>query len=152
MMFASVVGHHAHGIELSRRLLKSEYNASKILKFLKTKNPNYYPVPMQPDEIQNREGAWIPERLSEGYLTEDDFCELYDKTCGKMLHAQRLSKFDINHDDLVAEADIYLVKLVALLNVHWVHFNEDYAFRVGMRDVSTGSPNISLMQAVENRK
>ena len=148
MMFASLSAHYHTGHELSRKILNKEYNASKLLRFLRTKNPKFYPKPVEIGDKKNEDGMYLVEDILDGYLTENEFCTLYDKTCGKLLHAQRTSKFDDNHDELVSEALAYRDKMMNLLNCHWVHLNDAISFRVVMRDAQTGDVGINVMRYI----
>ncbi len=147
IMFSSLVAHYAHGLSLSAKLQSKEYNATKILKFIRSKNPKYYPKPMQPNQVRDVNGTWQTSPLEDGYLTEEEFCSLYDRTCGRMLHAQRKPKFDNNYQELFENAKAYRDKIMLLLNDHWIHITEKYAFRVVMNESKTNDVSINYMEA-----
>lgn len=148
IMFASLSAHYAHGYELSQKLLKKEYNATKLLRFLKAKNAKFYPSPMETGDIKGEDGIWQTTPVTEGFLTQDDFCRLYDQSCGKLLHAQRTSKFRGGHEELIEEATFYRDRMMKLLNCHWITLTEDISFRVIMRNAKTGAVAINVMKLV----
>lgn len=152
IMFASLSAHYAHGYELSQRLLKKEYNATRLLRFLKDKNPKFYPIPMESGDIKGEDGIWQTIPVIEGFLTQDDFCSLYDQSCGKLLHAQRTSKFKDGHERLIENATFYRDRMMKLLNCHWVTLTEDISFRVIMRDAETGAVGINVMKLVGTKR
>lgn len=148
MMFASLVAHYSHGYELAKKIVDKEYHARKIMAYIRLKNKKFYPKPMAGNEEKNSEGQWLARDLEDGYLTEDDFCILYDRTCGKILHAHRVSKFNDNHDKLISDAEVYTDKLIALLNVHWINITEKNSIRVIMKDSVTGDIGVNYLEYI----
>jgi len=151
IMFASLSAHYAHGHDLSQRILNREYNATRLLRFLKNKNPEFYPSPVKSEEFKDDDGVWQTTPVTEGFLTQDDFCNLYDKSCGKLLHAQRTSKFKDGHEKLLEEAEFYRNRMMKLLNCHWVTLNKDISFRVIMKDAETGAVGINVMEIIDTK-
>jgi len=152
MMFASLSAHYAHGYDLSKKLVDKEYNATRLLRFLKTKNPKFYPRPVESKDKEDAEGMFHTTPITANFLTQEDFCNLYDKSCGKLLHAQRKPKFASGHDKMVEEAVYYRDRMMKLLNCHWIELNKDFSFRVIMRDIKTGEVGLNVMQNTGKRK
>ena len=152
MMFASLSAHYEYGYDLSQKLVKKEYNATKLFRFLKTKNPKFYPNPVEVNDIKDDNGVFQTIPVTEGFLTEEDFCNLYDKACGKLLHAQRTSKFDGNHEELAEDALYYTNRIIKLLNCHWIYLSEDIAFRVLVKGSMVGGVTINVMGIFRKNK
>lgn len=148
IMFASLSAHYAHGYDLSQKLLHKEYNATRLLRFLKAKNPKFYPSPVKCGDIKGEDGIFQTTPVTEGFLTQDDFCSLYDRSCGKLLHAQWTSKFKDGHEKLVEDVAFYRDRMMKLLNCHWVTLNKDISFRVIMKDAETGAVGINVMKLI----
>lgn len=148
IMFASLSAHYAHGYDLSQKLVNKEYNATRLFRFLKSKNPKFYPIPVEPKDTKDEEGRFQTIPVTEGFLTQDDFCNLYDKSCGKLLHAQRKSKFEGGHEKLIEDAIYYRGRMMKLLNCHWIDLSKDISFRVIMRDAQTGEVGLNVMKVV----
>jgi hypothetical protein len=149
MMMGSLAAHHAHGYKLTQRFLKKEYNASKLLRFIKAKNPKFYPSPVKVRGDKGEDGRFVTEPITDGFLTQDDFCKLYDRACGRMLHAQRKSKFAGRHDQLIEEAVYYRDRLMKLLNCHWINLTDEIAFAVFMVDSKTGEVGLNVMERID---
>lgn len=150
IMFASLSAHYHYGYELSQKILKKEYNATKLLRFIKTKNPSFYPSPAETKPIKHPNGLFEAVPITEGFLTQDDFCRLYDQACGWMLHAQRDNKFNKGHEELIKEATEYRNKLVRLIDCHWISLTDDICLQVLMRHPTTGTVLVMVMQSVES--
>ncbi len=152
MMLASLSAHYANGYSLSQKFYKKEYNATKLLRFIKTKNPNFYPRPVEGQDSVDLDGIRQTVEIRDGFLTQTDFCKLYDRICGKMLHAQRETKAQNDLAQKIKDAVYYRDRLVRLLNCHWIHLTEDTCYRVIMRDRDDGEVKINLMTKISNSK
>lgn len=148
IMFSALSAHYAYGYDLSRKFLNKEYNATKLLKFIKTKNPEFYPRPVEPRDSIGPDGIKETVAITEGFLTQEDFCKLYDRLCGKMLHAQRKPKFRSNHTQLIAEAVYYRDRMIKLLNCHWVQLTKDISFSVIMKTSNDGEVAVTVMKKI----
>lgn len=146
IMYATVITHYAEGIKLQKRIVESEYNATKMLKFLRRVNPNFYPRPVK-DTANNKDIRTV-DGLVDGYLTQKEFCHLYDRICGGLLHAKRQDQFSEKHDEYFDEIELWLSKLTTLLNHHWVHISEEVAVSVIMQTGVGGEVNVALLQKV----
>ena len=65
----------------------THYNAHLMFKDMKRVNVNFYPEPIIQTPSKNHEFVSEWSTPSSGYLTKDDFLELYEK-CGRMMHAE----------------------------------------------------------------
>ena len=146
IMFSSVIAHNAFGLELSKHLRDKEYNASQIVKKIRSLNPNYYPVPVR--DVNPENGIRKVDKINAGYLTEADLCELYDRVCGKLLHANREDLYSDRIDEHFAEITKYHSKLIKLLNHHWVHVSDKIALAVLMKTESSGDVQVTHMEAL----
>lgn len=84
--FASLVANKDRYAEVYADF-ETHWNAKRLLKNLKTINPEFYPVPIEPVPNVNSADADILkfDVLPSGYLTQDDFVELYGYA-SKVLH------------------------------------------------------------------
>ena len=146
IMFSSVIAHHSFGVELSKHLRNKEYSASQIIKKLKRVYPKYYPTPVRESDSSN--GIRKVEKINEGYLTEPEFCKLYDKVCGGILHASRPDPYVDNIDEHFAEINRYHNKLICLLNYHWIHISDEVALAVLMKTKGNDDVQVARMNAV----
>lgn len=136
MMFAAVSANYHYGTEISEQILRKEYNASKLMKFIKQRNPKFYPQPIESYYKVNFDGTSKTIPVINGFLTQADFCTLYDKVCGQMLHAQRKPKFGQDHTSLIEESEYYRDRLTRLLSYHWIQLRDDICFQVVRKDIT----------------
>jgi hypothetical protein len=57
-----------------------------MLGFVEKVNPNFYPIPLKPPQA-TATGYKFFDRISDGFLTEDDFVTLYDGSA-EVLHCR----------------------------------------------------------------
>ncbi|MBB1439974.1 hypothetical protein H5202_15100 [Shewanella sp. SG41-4] len=100
-----------------RNDIAKDWHAARILRKIETINPEFYPVPI--DDF-NRLG-W--NRVRGGYLTRNQFEQLYDK-CGAMLHSQ--NPFSKGNSSLAFHKKVpeYLSRIETLLSEHLVELAE----------------------------
>lgn len=146
MMYAGVVTHCAEGIKLQNNIVNNEYNATKMLKFLRRANPSFYPRPVK-GGIKNKDIRTV-DGLSDGFLTQQEFCRLYDQICGGLLHAKRRDQFEGKHGEYFIEIELWLSKHKTLLNHHWIHITEKIAIAVVMRSDVNGKVHVALLEKV----
>ena len=146
IMFSSVIAHDSYGSELGNQLRDKEYNASKITKLLKQVNPKYYPNPVA--DSGHSSGIRKVDDISNGYLTEPEFCKLYDRVCGNILHAKREDPYKNQIADFFTEILKYHNKLILLLNHHWIHVSEKFAYAVLMKTDSNDDVQVVRMQVI----
>lgn len=148
IMLASLVAHHHQGIALSKKFYDKEFNATKLLAYMKSVNKGFYPKPMTDLPEKNEKGQFQAVDSDRDYLKIDDFKELYDRVCGKMLHAQRSSKFFNMKDELIKQSTVYRNKIVALLECHWIHFDDKSIIRTIMNEKETGRVAVNILDYV----
>ena len=104
---------------------KKHWKAKQILNELEKINPKFYPYPTK--QIPVSEGLYNTPKIKSGYLTKEDFIELYDR-CSNMLHSNNPFS-DQKQEDikniLSKEAPEWLDKIIILLNHHHVHPIDD---------------------------
>jgi len=63
-----------------------EWNARRMLGFVEKVNPNFYPIPLKPPQ-ETAPGHKFFDRITDGYLTQEDFAMLYDGSA-EVLHCR----------------------------------------------------------------
>ena len=147
IMFSAVTAHSAFAIKLSKHLQDKEFSASKILRQIQRINPKYYPEPVK--DLGYPDGIRKVDKISHGYLTESDFCTLYDKICGKYLHASRQNVYFGCIESHFEKIMDYHKKTVRLLNHHWIHISDKIALAVLMQTQSDGDVQVTHMQSIK---
>ena len=64
----------------------TEWNARRMLGFVGKVNPNFYPIPLKPPQ-ETTPGHKFFDRVTDGYLTTEDFATLYDGSA-EVLHCR----------------------------------------------------------------
>ncbi len=121
----------------------THWNASLMLKDMERVNPNFYPQPIIQAISKDPNYASEWSKPKDGYLTKDDFLELYEK-CGRMMHAENPYGAKIDYDKYREQLPIWRSKVVRLLNAHTITLINDtnlYLFQMGNKD-SNPSYNI----------
>src|SRR5262245_50732639 len=110
--------------------VENEWRAKRILERLEKVHPTFYPVPVIPKRLGP--GRWHFDERPDGYLTRDEFVELYDK-CSEVLHewnpfrpgarlvdfrlsiaewSERIERLlEFHHVRLIDQAEVLLVRL-----------------------------------------
>jgi len=83
MMYASVLANYHAGLELQKHIVEGEWNATKLVKMLARHNPKFYPQALEPP-IELGPGKKHADEKKSGYLTQEEFCILYDRVCGPL--------------------------------------------------------------------
>lgn len=115
----------------------SQWNAKYILNDIERINPSFYPKPI--DEVPIKYQSRIINNLQEkkdGFLTKDEFIELYDRL-GGLLHTNNpfvekdnVSEFEKNIIDI-------LNKIKNLLNSHIIKIYDDEFYLIHMQENGT---------------
>jgi hypothetical protein len=126
------------------------YNARLIVSDLKRVNPNYFPVPVTQEVIQNDSGrTFVLKNVEEGFLTENDLLNIYEK-CGSYLHQENPFSQKRNYISIQEEFPIWLSKIIILLNNHYTKcFGNKFIFHAILRYTETGLPHVSKLLATE---
>lgn len=146
VMFSTVIAHDAFGVKLNRQLRDKAYNASQILRQIRHLNGKFYPLPVK--DSGSPDGIRKVDKIEEGYLTETEFCRLYDKVCGRFLHADRKDVYSKGMDQYFIDVKTYHRKLIRLLNHHWIHVTDEIALAVLMQTQSDGDVQVVQMQGM----
>ncbi|MBL9051769.1 MAG: hypothetical protein JNK19_16775 [Tabrizicola sp.] len=144
VMLASITAHYHRGIELQNKLVQNAWNATTIMKFLGRVNPEFFPKALSRSN-EKVEDAWVMVEV-DGALTKEEFGVLYDRVCGKYLHASRDRTLLNDHDRLFKEIGDWLSKLTKLLSSHWVKIDEEIVFAVLMQTDATGDVQVALFE------
>jgi hypothetical protein len=129
MMYASVLANYHAGLELQKHIVEGEWNATKLVKMLARHNPKFYPQALEPP-IELGPGKKHADEKKSGYLTQEEFCILYDRVCGPLMHASRKPQFAGRYDELFSEIRQWRDKLIGLLNHHWIYLTEEIRLAV----------------------
>jgi hypothetical protein len=86
--FSSLVANKAV-YSAARAKFATDWRATKMLKYLEELNPQFYPEPLKIASVSHEAGRrfFKMEPLADGFLTKDNFVELYDY-CSDVLHAR----------------------------------------------------------------
>ncbi len=104
--------------------LQKMWNAKFILNDIEKLNPDFYPKPI--DEKPSKEDDVVNDLIDikEGYLTKENFIEIYDK-CGKILHAENPLGNGIDYKYYEKNIPIWMDKIRRLLNSHTIKLLND---------------------------
>lgn len=134
---ASLVANHEQ-YSKQRANFQKDWNAKRIFDTLKKINPKFYPVPTR--QIPITEWLYNTPNVESGFLTEEDFIDLYDQ-CSAMLHSTNpFSKQDSEYDTFLYKTlPDAMRKIIVLLNHHHVFpVDENKMYIVLMREEKDG--------------
>ena len=122
----------------SLRELRNAWNANDILKRLRTVNPDFYPQPVVEVPLTGPAKSDIKD-LTEGFLTEGMFCDLYGKL-GEVLHAKNPLGPPTDYDYWLEAIPQQMNLIIKLLNSHKIKLLDDpNMFLIHMNDQSDGN-------------
>lgn len=115
----------------------SQWNAKYILKDIERINPSFYPKPVDevPVEYQSRIINDLQEK-KDGFLTKDEFIELYDKL-GGLLHTNNPFVKKDNVGEFEKNIVGVLNKIKNLLNSHLIKIYEGEFYLIHMQENGT---------------
>ena len=145
---SSLVANHEQ-YRKQRVHFRKDWNAKRILDTLASVNPKFYPVPTK--QVWISEGIYDTPNVESGYLTQDDFIELYDK-CSAMLHSTNpFSEEYVNaRIFLFEEAPKWMDKIIVLLNHHHVFpVDDSRMYIVLMQAKSDGNVHMATFAKME---
>jgi hypothetical protein len=102
----------------ARASFATEWNARRMLGFIEKVNPNFYPVPLKPPQEIAR-GQKHFDRVTEDYLTKDDFVTLYDGSA-EVLHCRNPYTPGDPTIDVRYKVDEWSNRIKTLLGWHFV--------------------------------
>ena len=122
----------------SLRHLRNAWNANDILKRLREVNPDFYPQPVSEVPMTGPVKSDIKD-LTEGFLTEGMFGELYGKL-GEVLHAKNPLGPPMDYDHWLKATPQWMNLIIKLLNSHKIKLLDNpNMFLIHMNDQSDGN-------------
>jgi hypothetical protein len=102
----------------------SQWSAKRLLDKIEKLNPQFYPSPVL--EVQ---GGPQPDLVgkSSGFLTRQDFIDLYDE-CSKIIHQKNPLSQNYGYTAFANAIPEWRAKIIELLNVHKLHLPGDDGF------------------------
>ncbi|WBB29143.1 hypothetical protein [Parvimonas micra] len=101
----------------NNRKFARHYHAKRIIRELERINPDFYPVPTK--RIINENGMYEWINIDNGYLTKEDFVNIYE-ICGGMLHAKNPFSSEKPVREIQKSFLDWLMKITILLNEHHI--------------------------------
>lgn len=93
------------------------YHAERIMRDLKRINPDFYPAPIKLIQQEDKMPEWV--KVEEGFLTKEEFVNIYQK-CGGMMHAQNPFAGEKPIREIQECFPEWLAKISVLLNHHQI--------------------------------
>lgn len=123
------------------------YHAERILNDLERINPDFYPKPIR--RIRREDGVYDFTPLTEGFLTKDEFVQIYEK-CGGMLHAQNPFNTQKDIDAINALFPVWITKISVLLNEHVMTLTDSNVIIAAiMKRSDNGLPQAVIFEPVD---
>jgi hypothetical protein len=110
--FSSLVS-NKDGYESVRGSIEKDWHAVRILKAVEAVNPDFYPVPVDPDDDS------VLASLYSGFLTKAEFIKWYN-LCGEHMHARNPFIEEQSKSDILALIPELIAKLELLLQEHLI--------------------------------
>jgi hypothetical protein len=98
---------------------EKHHRAKDLLRALEKVNPYFYPTPMRFGQSMTP-GVKHLDPIDDGYLTRDEFVDLYD-TCNKVLHVWNPFSPDTRHINFGRTAAEWVQRIQRLLDLHLMH-------------------------------
>ncbi|MCG2628572.1 hypothetical protein L6654_18220 [Bradyrhizobium sp. WYCCWR 13023] len=137
---------HQHLFEGLTRKLAKEWQVTKIVVIVKSKNPGFFPNPIDrvPSTNKSAKDEWKP--VSVGFLTLDELVEAHGKI-GTLMHANNPYREEQSLNELESLFPSWRERLIRLLNHHLIKFPDDETILyVGMQSAETGSVHTALFK------
>ena len=145
---SSLVANHEH-YGKQRANFRKDWNAKRILDTLAKVNPKFYPVPTR--QVPISEGLYDTPSVKSGYLTKEEFIELYDR-CSMMLHSTNpFSEQDVDASEFLTKVvPDSMDKIIVLLNHHHVFpVDESRMYIVLMQAESDGKVHVAEFAKID---
>ncbi len=139
---SSLVANHEQ-YSKQRTNFRKDWNAKRILGALEKVNPKFYPVPTR--QVPISEGRYDTPNVESGFLTKEDFIELYDQ-CSAILHSTNpFSEQDFDAPTFLSKTlPEWMDKVIVLLNHHHVFpVDENRMYIVLMQAKSDGKVHMA---------
>jgi len=118
------------------------WNAKRLLKNLAKLHPAFYPVPVK--DLGMKDGSRHVEPIKDGYLTQEDFILLYDRS-SEVMHARNPFRTDSAIIDFKHSFGDWVKRIQTLLNIHYVQpVDSKSIWLVIMTDPSDGNPHVFI--------
>lgn len=146
VMYSCLSAQYHAGVSLQEKIYNKEWNAVKILKYIEGRNPGGFPqaVKSKWDDLLNR-GQISPR---DDALTKDDFIYLYDRICGKYMHANRNIYALRDHESIFENIEDWTTKIVNLLDDHWIPADMNFSFAVRLYIENDKPVLVATMQRI----
>jgi hypothetical protein len=95
------------------------WHATRILDDVEELNPQFYPIPVRQVFDPKAKKVIGTVDISEGYLTREDFVNVYDR-CSEILHAANPFGDGIDYAPIEQSIPIWLSKIKTLLDHHQI--------------------------------
>jgi hypothetical protein len=131
------------------REFATEWRAKKILKKIKDINADYYPRPSR--QIKGpQSGRFTFEPITSGYLTEENFVELYSLS-SNLIHARNPYAPEVDLDLYKSRINEWEAKIRTLLNHHSILlYGGKNMIAALMQSDKDGEPHASYFAKMEN--
>jgi hypothetical protein len=131
------------------REFATEWRAKKILKKIKDINPDYYPAPSRQIKA-SQSGHFTFEPITSGYLTEENFVELYNQS-SNLIHARNPFAPEVDLDLYKSRINEWEGKIRTLLNHHSILlYGGKNMIAALMQSDKDGEPHASYFRKMEN--
>lgn len=122
-MFAALLAHRLIDRGIPKKLEK-EYHAGNIAKYVKRKNPSYFPRPVRP-RVDARGVVHLEDLVEhDGVqpLTESEFLQIYSQACGTKLHSDHAYDRDLatHFEGEALELNRIALRTLVLIGTHTV--------------------------------
>jgi hypothetical protein len=145
IILATIASNH-HFFEGLVRKIAKEWEIKKIISTVRSKNPSFYPDPVDraPTDKPGIKDEII--RVTSGFLTLDELILAHGRI-GNLMHANNPYREEGLLDEIEKQFPTWRLKLIRLLNNHLIRFPGNDAFLyVGMQSVETGGVHTSLFE------
>jgi hypothetical protein len=123
-----------HHFEEQKAKFEKFWRAKQILTDIEKLNPDFYPKPINEVDDTNPKIKKRLEDLTSGFLTRDEFADIYDK-CSALIHATNPYSAAVNLDEYEKEIPKWLEKTKVLLKAHIIRLvNSDDFYLIHMAE------------------
>lgn len=123
-----------HHFEEQKAKFEKFWRAKQILTDIEKLNPDFYPKPINEVDDPNPKIKKRLEDLTGGFLTRDEFADIYDK-CSALIHATNPYAAAVNLDEYEKEIPKWLDKTRVLLKAHIIRLvNSDNFYLIHMAE------------------
>ena len=146
LVVLSTLASHQHLFEGLARKLAKEWQVTKVVAIVRSKNPLFYPEPIDrvPAVKQGVTDEWKP--ITSSFLTLDELNEAHGRI-GGLMHANNPYREEVLLTEMESNFPIWREKTIRLLNHHLIRFPDDETvLYVGMKSAETGAVHTALFR------